>query len=362
VLGKLAAILGVAAFLLAVVLGAFAVNAAALRAHGGLVGLQEDAADWGFFTPRVAVTPRLPEIREDVVRRYVAQLREEGRHASASQRSLEELARRSLRFLRIEPKSTGTLVFDGVQPRHFAAESGGRSILVLRMEIQSSPLGATSRADCVVEIHAEGSKAPAVVRHERVPQGVPWDLVLPAAALPATGPLVVTIRNPATADGSTLLLDPLRAQLRLPYGSFWAGISRAFGILWAQIALLAAVTLLAGAVFSFPTANILGFFVYGTGLAAGFLRDTFYREIVEHRHGALQWLSTTLSRVGRAVLSVFPDLTEPDAIGRVAEAQAIPVELFLRESITLTLVQGGVAFVMTAFLLSRRELARGGDA
>ena len=362
-LGKFLGILAVVAVSLCVVLLAFAVNLANVTAFSGPTSEEAGLAWQRFFTPRVPVYADLPPIDEVRLREYTELLKTApGSSRGLGDRELEAQARRWLRNLTVRPGEHADLTFRGLRPRGKTAETLAGERLILSYRLHWSPPGGGPHAECSWEVYPGPSPAPGAqplfVSRERASRGIANELALPATLVPASASLCLRIRNPAAADeGRTLVVDPLQVEILTSYGTFLPGVLRAFALVFSQLALLAAIGLLGSAVFSRPTASLVGLFVYLTGLASGFLRETFYRETVVHPRTFFEQLSGALSGFSERVLNLLPDLGGLEPVDRRISGCAIPVAEFSIDLCWLLLVQAALLLVLGAWLLSRRELA-----
>jgi ABC-type transport system involved in multi-copper enzyme maturation permease subunit len=361
VLGKLLGILTLDAFLLLTVAGIFAGNAILLESEGGISGEERELARERFFTSRASVGPIPPPIDPKALEDFV-KARALDPPLTAGGKSREELAaeaRRALRVLRIEPGGMVELVFEGVG----GEKDRPSDDLLVRYQLQVSPPGGTSQVDSLWEV--AGTALSAV--RERTSPGAPHELKLPGSSLraggsaggSAGGALRLRVRNPAAADANlTLLLDPARVEVLAVYGRFWPNVFRGLLIVLAELFLLASLALFASALFTFPTASLLGFFVYLTGLASGFLRDAFAGVASgPPRESFTEWIGQALSVLGSLLIKVLPDFASLDPLSRLAEGRAVTAGELLREGLFIVLVEAGALNLAAAWFFSRRELA-----
>jgi hypothetical protein len=221
--------------------------------------------------------------------------------------------------------------------------------LAVRWEVR--PPGASPEAGA--------ARAPFIVREEKK-WGVVHEFAIPAGHVSPEGELRIEAWNEEPgASGVKLFLDPERAEVLAICGRFWPNVCRSFGLLLAQLGLVASVAAAAGALFSFPTANLVGFFVYGSGLAAGFLRETRAPAARGEAGASLAVrLEEAVRALGRAALEVLPDFAAHDPLDRLAAGRAVGVADLAAGAGWMLCVQGGILFLLAIWSLSRRELAR----
>lgn len=195
---------------------------------------------------------------------------------------------------------------------------------------------------------------------ERVSLDVPHEVLLPGGVLPPSGEFSVAIRNPAgPEDGRTLIVSPREVEILLPYGRFWPGALRSFALLLGQLALLAAMTILAGSIFTMPTACVLGLFLYVTGIASGFLRETFALEVLTAPRTFFERLAAPISRIGTRLLELLPDVGGLQVIDRLTHGRALPAGQWIEQMAWVLIVGVGIPLVVASLVLTRRELAGG---
>jgi hypothetical protein len=193
----------------------------------------------------------------------------------------------------------------------------------------------------------------------RLAAGVPQELALSRADVDAAGSVALHLRNPAGAGGVTFLIDPNDVELRVAQGSFATQLLREFTSLFLRLVLLGAIGLAASAAFSFPTACFTGLFIYATGLFSSFLRRTFWYQDEPHSHNTLEWFSSALSRAGRRILDLIPDLGMLEPVGRLVDARAVTTGDFVLDSLWLVFVETAAVALLAAWVFSRREAAGG---
>ncbi len=373
-LGKLLGICAASAVLLLVVWGCFAWNIHSLAARAGASSEDRSVALHRFFTPRVAVHPEVPPVSEQDVRKYVESL---SALPHASRRGdLEALARKALRKLRVSPGGSTSLLFRGVHAGRGGAANGEEEQVLLSFKLYWSPPGGSSTAECIWEIRdgtaddpaagkagreaGRAGRVPLLVSRQKVTMGTPREIALASSLLPSSGLLRVTVRNPAGEENRTLIVDPQDVEILVAYGRFWPSAARALALVLAHMTVLSMVALLAGAMFTAPTAHLLGFFIYLTGLASGFLRETSSLELTGPPRTALEKVGETLSVIGLRILDAFPDVGGLGPVDRLTSGRAILVGDLAVDLAKSLLVETGILLALAAWIFSRRELGRGG--
>jgi hypothetical protein len=360
VAGKLLGVVLVSSGLLGIALVLFAANVHLLRAGSvGRAGAEDLSVARVGVAPVVSVDEAALEGR--IERRF---REEEGRVPRAS---IEAALRRAAVMLDVAPGASVEIVFrglDGVSP--------GNSLILLYRLVASPPSGSPQ----VPSIWRAGGAA---ARREETAPGVPHALAIPGAAVTAGGELRVEIENPSPPDlGTHLLVDPRDLEVLTDYGGFWPNVLRAALVILGQVIAAASIALAASAVFTLPTAHLVGFFVYLTGLASGFLRRMLASKDslsgAGHRHGpALEHGSepSFVEQAGEAfaaagrfvldfVLDLLPDFAGRDPLGTLAASRAVTIAECLDGLTWMVVVQGGAALAVAVLLFRRREIALGG--
>ncbi|MBI4601718.1 MAG: hypothetical protein HY721_07140 [Planctomycetes bacterium] len=353
VLGKAGAIAVLDALLLAAVLAALAASLllAGPRGGGGVAPGDAERARERFFAARASARPVLASLDEDAVRR-VAERRaeEEPRWGERSEAERHAWARRVLRSTYLRPGESAELRFQGLP----APRSTGET-LVVRFGVYSARAHDAPR----VRVRWEARGAETAAATLQVLHGVPQEASLPAACIEAGGTLRLALSNAEEPDsGLTVVLDPEEVELLVPAGGFWPNALRAFAILFLQLLLVAGLGLLASCLFTFPTAALAALFLYGTSLAAGYLRETFALRAAAGRPESLaDWIEAASAAFGSAVFRLLPDVASFDPIARLEGGRAVTLAELGLEGGALAL-KAAAALAIGAFALSRRELGR----
>jgi hypothetical protein len=183
-------------------------------------------------------------------------------------------------------------------------------------------------------------------------------LPLPAAALPDGELLVVRFVNAGRDRSNTVIFDRDAAvEILAPASCFAANFARALLVLWCYLALLAALGLTAGTLFSFPVAAFVAGAAltmavsahYFTFAAGGGGEPHHHGEHPEHAEPKAQILRRAGERIGRGL-----DFAPLEAL---ADGVLLPWSVTARAVGILALAYPGALWALGTFLLSRRELA-----
>jgi hypothetical protein len=349
-LGQWGAILAADAALLAIVLVALGLSWALIVRGGVGEGPAGEAAEH-FLTARASLRPQVAAPTREAVARAVAELAAGEHHGlPPSPRQLEARARARLRSRPVAPGEATHLELRGIP-----AGAVAMGPLLVRYEVFSSSVLDAAWTEVLWEDAASGR----VLARSQALHGVPRTAVLDGAAPAADGTLRLRLRNAlGTGEKARLVLDPAAVELLYPHGSLAANTLRGFALILLQLGLLAALGILASCLFTFPTAALAGLFLYLTGLAAGFLRQTFaIRAAAGPPETFLEQIDRAAASAGELLLSVLPDLSRLDVLAMLAGGRAITASDLAAEGGAL-LVKAALALAAGAFLLRRRELGR----
>ncbi|MCZ6794298.1 MAG: ABC transporter permease [Planctomycetota bacterium] len=193
------------------------------------------------------------------------------------------------------------------------------------------------------------------VRSLRVSQGVVHIVEVPAHVI-AEGRLAVRLRNDEPEGRVSLIVRPESLEVLSRHGGLATSLVGVCVRLLGGFVLLAVLGLLGAALFSLPTANLAGFFVYATGSCSAFLAESL--ELLPFRVGGgnlLEGLVAVLVRVARWALGAMPDFTGVGSLlSRLADGRTVEAA-----GVWPSLVAASVGFLLAAFFWSRRELGGG---
>jgi hypothetical protein len=206
---------------------------------------------------------------------------------------------------------------------------------------------------------------------------------IPADVVGDTGTLRLTIANknlvPPGETRPTAITFPPGDGLRLlrRAGGFEGNFLRCLGIMWAKLALVAAVGVVAGTGLGFPTASLLSLLVAITALGSGFLRDALgsYNVVADSALAAAgkrlaeaadlggqfriyEAFRMLLGFVADATLWVVPSFAEFPAVSELAAGLAIPTGRLLGCLAKLGLLFPALLGLLGWAILERRDLVR----
>ena len=184
------------------------------------------------------------------------------------------------------------------------------------------------------------------------------EVQLPASAIEEDGSLFVAYENINTPA-------PVRFDAKKPVevlqeiGGFWSNYYRTFLVLLCHIALLAALGLAAGAVFSFPVASLAVVFIFIVGLVG-----TWFVTFMEPPSIVVQfsfWTDVALSSWRaflKAVMIVMPHFGKYNPLGDLTDGQLVRWSFVSSAAAVMVFIKGGFVTLIGMYLYSRRELAR----
>jgi ABC-type transport system involved in multi-copper enzyme maturation permease subunit len=197
----------------------------------------------------------------------------------------------------------------------------------------------------------------------RLPPALGWrtdvrrQFVFPASWVPKSGILYLAYEN--TDSEATVGFDgDLSVQLLQRGGSFLPNYYRAVLVLLCHFALLAALGIMAGAIFSFPVASLTVVFIFVVGLVgtwfSGFLDPqlfgeyTLVQEIIK-----LAWQGSL-----KGILWVMPHFAKFNPLDDLTEGQMVTWGTVTMAAAAMVVIRGGAALLIGMFVYARRELAR----
>jgi len=160
-------------------------------------------------------------------------------------------------------------------------------------------------------------------------------------------------------------------------GGFEGNFLRCLGLIWAKLALVAAVGVAAGTGLGFPTAALLSLLVAVTALGSGFLRDALgsYNVVADSAIGAAgkrlaeaaelggqfrlyEAFRMLLGFVADAVLWIVPSFADFPAVSDLAAGLAIPAGRVLACGLKIGVVFPALLGLVAWAILERRDLVR----
>jgi hypothetical protein len=206
---------------------------------------------------------------------------------------------------------------------------------------------------------------------------------IPGDAIGDSGTLKLTIANrnlvPAGETRATAITFPPGDGLRLyrRVGGFEGNFLRCLGLIWAKLALVAAVGVAAGTGLGFPTAALLSLLIAVTALGSGFLRDALgsYNVVADSAIGAAgkrlaeaaelggqfrlyEAFRMLLGFVADAVLWIVPSFADFPAVSDLAAGIAIPAGRVLACGLKIGVVFPALLGLVGWAILERRDLVR----
>lgn len=208
-------------------------------------------------------------------------------------------------------------------------------------------------------------------------------LDIPADVVGDSGTLKLTIANrnlvpPGETQATAITFPPGDGLVLLRRsGSFAGNFLRCLGIIWAKLALVAAVGVVAGTGLGFPTAALLALVVAITAVGSGFLRDALgsYNVVADSTLQAAgkrlaeaaelggqfrlyEAFRMLLGFVADAVLWVVPSFAEFPAVSELAAGLVIPTGRLLGCLAKIGILFPALLGLVGWAILERRDLVR----
>jgi hypothetical protein len=181
---------------------------------------------------------------------------------------------------------------------------------------------------------------------------------MPAKLVPPDGRLFFQYENlnpqSAAMFGYETPLQVLQEQ-----GSFWPNYYRALLVLLCHVALLAALGVMAGAVFSFPVASLTVAFIFIVGLIG-----PWFGTLLEPLSPAADvpfWTDLLLTAWRRAMggfLAVMPHFGRYNPLGDLTDGVTVPWSFVAAAGAVMVFIKGAAATLVGMYFYARRELAR----
>ncbi len=184
-----------------------------------------------------------------------------------------------------------------------------------------------------------------------------WAIAVPEQCVGEDGTLYLTYEN-MNPDESAGFDPELLVEVLQEDKTFFPNYYRSLVVVLCHVALLAALGLMAGSVFSFPVACLVVVFFFVIGLMGPWLahfielsRFADYTQFEEYiwmgLHGSL-----------KAFLSVMPHFGKYNPLGDLTDGKLIPWSAVFRAGAVMLYVKGGAALLIGMYFYARRELAR----
>jgi len=281
ILGKLAGVLILDAFLLVVFAGMI-YSITVLIPHFSSAGQRQmsEAKD-EFFTARRHITPPEPEVEEQALKAY-KELKEAGEldqlltQVTPSQ-ILKEIKNRQKLWLRsARPGQELTWDFTGIDIR-----DPNKSLFIkFKYDVARQPVGSQIYGQWIVGDYrplkyGEKPETPVYNFKRKDPVGTVREMKVPADAVADDGFLGITFLNPTL--NNTVVIFPLEGGLELLYkaDSFTTNFCRSVVMIMLSLIFLGCLGFLAASFLSFPVAILLCLVVFFSGTISGFILDSF---------------------------------------------------------------------------------------
>jgi hypothetical protein len=290
---------------------------------------REVAAEWISFSRGV---PRDDDPTEDEVAGVSVPL--------DARRLLETRVRQRLETVRVPAGTKVDFVVRGLRSPQAAGD-----MLLCRFRCRIVPWDAMS----VETAWRVGDRPIATMRVDASAFG---SVEIPADLVQSDGTLVISVENlDAPERAAEVRFVPDSFEVLEVDGSLAGSLVASIFIVGAQLGFLAALGLLGAAFFTLPTANLLAFTVYVTGLASGFVEDSLLASWVRLRELGLGPLVGFLS----ILLDLLPDFVRESPVERIADSRSVAIGEALGFAALTLGIRAGVVLAVAAIRWSRRE-------
>jgi hypothetical protein len=261
----------------------------------------------------------------------------------------------------VSPGTVRQWVFDPPRGGWPASRPDARGAVRLRTRFSSGFSMEKSAVQGEWSVGAAGDTNAFAFRMEQALDGR-HQFLIPAAALPPGRPVMIQFANGSRDQSNTVVFDrEAGVELLLPGGSFAANLARSLLILWCQLALLAAIGLTAGSLFSFPVATFVAAALL-LMVTAGhcFASGSGSRDLDPHQHhdeGAPTVLQKAGASMGRVVDRLAAPVAQLDPLPLLADGIEVPWSLAGKAVGLLVLLYPAILWAAGGWLLTRRELA-----
>jgi len=184
------------------------------------------------------------------------------------------------------------------------------------------------------------------------------EIKFPARLIAEDGSIWLRFFN--AGSGGTVIFDvdnPVEVMQR--EGNFPLNYYRSLVIIMFHVALLAALGVMAGALFSFPVASLLVVCLFIGGL----IGPWFTKEFVEPNiYARLTTVTAYVDRAWRAfaggIMAVMPNFGSFSPLGNLVNGKVVGMGQVASAGAVLFCIKGGLALLLGIYFYSRRELAR----
>lgn len=313
--------------------------------------------DAEILTARRSILPQKENIGADIRERVASLVKEYGISDRISRQEIAAFAERQIRAERstVPPSGTRQWVFDvPAGLRHTLSRPDTPCFVRIRL------YSATRDREPVKGTWTVGSKDnPTAFAHAM--QGG-WEGVhqfsVPASALQAGRSAVVTFTNADGQQSHTMVLDPgQNIELLVRQGSFELNLVRALLILLCHLALVAALGLTAGTVFSFPVAAFMTLSILIVSVMGHYFANTSFEP---DPHGdALEpsLYYVTVQKIMERLDVVIRPAMQLDPLEPLSDGVLVSWGFTGQALLMLFLLYPAMLFLIGSYCLKRRELA-----
>ncbi|MEF8787551.1 MAG: hypothetical protein V5A84_00645 [Planctomycetota bacterium] len=328
------------------------------------------------FTARKSVTPKNPDV-SNRVEQTISGLKK--KKELEKQYLSEDDARMKLtrRFLRMQysvpPGRTKTWTLRGLKP---PSQTDAEAVY-LRFKLfspgaqeQGSVKGSWTLLQPAKQVEGDSKKTTKKSGQQMVPvatlrrdwnTGSYQEFRVPTDAVTPEGKLHLVYRNLERANPVLFQIDPSLEALQKA-GGFFGNFYRSVLVIMFHVILLAALGLMAGAMFSFPVASLLVVFVFLLGVSAPWFQALW--EIVPAPFNIdgfptlTHLLNHALNGLMEAVLNVVPNVSKYSPIGDLVHGTLVSWSFVARTGAIMVALKTGLVMLAATYAYYRRELAR----
>jgi hypothetical protein len=188
-------------------------------------------------------------------------------------------------------------------------------------------------------------------------------LDVPAGALPRDGVLRLVFVNGARSESCTVVFpDDGPVELLAGEGAFMPNFARTYLVLFCHLALLAALGLTAGSLFSFPVATfcaiaVIGISLTGRYLAVAAAEGESLADYYPDGAGGAALIAAAGERLGIAIDALVRPALRVSVIGELSDGILVSWSFLAQTAAIVLVLYGGAFAVLGGICLSRRELA-----
>jgi hypothetical protein len=188
------------------------------------------------------------------------------------------------------------------------------------------------------------------------PSGAVNQFTIPASVVPPDGTLFLAFEN--THTGAAVTFEAASIEIMQQQGGFLPNYYRTVLVLATHIALLAALGLMAGSVFSFPVASLTVAFFFIIGLVGPWFASFLEPDPFAQYTGLQGAVRIAWSSFIGGVLTVLPHFGNYSPLGALTDGKAVTWAFLAASGAVMVFLKGGVALLLGMYFYTRRELAR----